>query len=204
MWNRTKAKEAEKNKYTRKTKRREGREEESKWEREKKEGKKNPCTCSSQLCCAYSETLLHPERLLSVSVGNQGFIAKEGGLLLVCICPYVGEEVVGGGRKVGVCGNSLWRGTWLPTWASINMSASFDPTHYTIIWWDRMFLWSWEGRGQVYNFHVDDECGGISVRSHSYKCACVLSVFRNRLESCALVHWGGKRWHMVCVFSSLC
>lgn len=33
-------------------------------------------TCSPQLCGVYSESLLHPDRLLSVSLGIQGSIAK--------------------------------------------------------------------------------------------------------------------------------
>lgn len=88
MRNRTKA-EGGKTNIRDKTKRREDREEESKWEREKKERDKNPCTCSSQLCCAYFESLLHPERLLSISFGKQGFIAKEGAATGVCAHMWV-------------------------------------------------------------------------------------------------------------------
>lgn len=68
--------------------------------------KKNPCTCSSQLCCAYSESLLHPERLLSVSFGKQGFIGKEGAATVpICGCVYMCERGCEEGRS----------GTWLPT-----------------------------------------------------------------------------------------
>lgn len=65
---------------------------------------RNPCTCSSQLCCAYSESLLHPERLLSVSFRKLGFIAKEGAAadarvhMWVCVCEEAGRWWVAGGR----------------------------------------------------------------------------------------------------------
>lgn len=54
--------------------------------------------CTSQLCCAYSESLLHLEKLLSVRSGKQGFITKEGATSAVCA--YICKSVRGGGGWV--------------------------------------------------------------------------------------------------------
>lgn len=58
--------------------------EEDKEEKSKWEWVGDHCTCTSQLCCAYSESLLHRERLLSVRSGKQGFITKEGATSATC------------------------------------------------------------------------------------------------------------------------
>lgn len=75
--------------------------EEDKEEKSKWEWVGDRCTCTSQLCCAYSESLLHRERLLSVRSGKQGFITKEGATSATCA--YLCEGVVGG------CSSLLWR-----------------------------------------------------------------------------------------------
>lgn len=71
-------------------------------------------TCSSRLCCAYSESLLHPDRLFIVSLGKTGIYCQAGG------CCW--------GELICTCGSLSQKGTCLPTWASINMRL-IDTTH---------------------------------------------------------------------------
>lgn len=145
----------------------------------KKKGDKNLCTCSSQLCCAYSESLLHPERLLSVSFGKQGFIAKEGAAAGVRAHMWMWGVSE---RKVGVCGSLLWRRTWLPTWASIITHTFFDPTHY-MAWRGSTFLSYWEESFTIFLWMMSQVCSHVEYK-------CVLCV--NKLESWVLDHWRGK------------
>lgn len=72
--------------------------EEDKEEKSKWEWVGDHCTCTSQLCCAYSESLLHLERLLSVRFGKRGFITKEGATS--AMCAYICISVRGGGGWV--------------------------------------------------------------------------------------------------------